>query len=377
MRIWVISSSYPRRPGESINAGVVARDLALEIADRGHEVTVFTPDKPGGVVFDAEIAGVTMGWFRPSIQISDLSRGLVDLVRAISLMVSARVAMRRETRRCPPDGIIALWGLPSGIFARWAGRSARCPYVVWLLGSDVWRSSEIPGGTSTLRRVNDDAAAVFADGRELADEAVRITGVSTAFLPSVRRLPPAVPGSRRPIDLVYVGRYHPNKGPDVLLDALALLTAQGLAFSAVLHGSGDLQDELQGRLVDDELNRRVELSPPIDAQGLADLLGRSRFLVIPSRIESIPLILGDSVQAKTPVIATRVGDMGTLVEELGIGVTAEPGDPEDLARAIAGALVNGIAVSDWSRAEELLTPGAASTTLLNALGIDSAQPGTQ
>jgi glycosyltransferase involved in cell wall biosynthesis len=367
MRLWLITTSYPRRPSESINAGVVARDLALELADLGHSVVVITPDKPDGVEFDEAISGVTIPWVRPSIQLSDISAtSPIDGVRVASLMISARFLLTRLGRAQRPDGVIALWALPSGVFARWTFRQTQAPYSVWMLGSDVWRARDLPLGRSTLTRVLQDASHVFADGPTLAEEAARLTAVSAQFLPSVRRLPAPRRSNRAEIDVLFVGRYHPNKGPDVLLEALAMVKSRGLRFRAVFHGSGEMQDDLNRQVAVSDLGDCVELLGPIEAQGLADRLASTRVLVIPSRIESIPLVLGDAVQAKTPVIATRVGDMGGLVEELGIGLTVSPMDPGGIADAIQRVLQGEVVVKDWTAAGQLFSPGHAALRLSNA-----------
>ncbi len=370
MRVWLVSSSYPRSPHESINAGVIARDIALDLAKGGHKVTVITPDKPGGVVFDESIDGVRIPWIGASVQLSDVSgRSLRDVIRVASLLMSARVSIPRLVRSRAPEAIIALWGLPSGVFARWGARKAGCPYVVWLLGSDVWRAAQLPMGQRMLTRVLEDAEATFADGRELAQEAERLTGVSVGFLPSVRRLPAAQRVNASSIDVLYVGRYHRNKGPDVLVDSLRLLKQQGRSFHAVLHGSGDLEEALRTRIAQLGLVDYIELFPPIGAHELAERLASARVLVIPSRVESIPLILGDAVQARIPVIATRVGDMSSVVDGLGIGISVPPEDPHALANAIAETLDSPPLILDWSAADRLLSPTGLALRFMETLNV--------
>ena len=373
MSVWVVTSSYPRFPRESVNAGVVARDLALGIRSAGHDVTIVTPDKPGGIEFDRDLAGLTIPWLRPSIQISDLSGRPTDLARAASLMINGRRLMREQAVRNPPAGIVALWGLPSGIFARWAAKTAHCPYAVWLLGSDVWRAGDFPGGRRLLSQVVRDASSTFADGVALAREATRITGERVEFLPSARRLPPATVPRARDLDILFVGRYHPNKGPDILLSALEVMSRDGARFTAEFHGSGVLKDDLERRMISSDLSSNVTLRPPIEAQAFSNRLAQSRVLAIPSRIESIPLVLGDAIQARTPVVATRVGDMGDLVEELGIGLTVDPEYPEAMAEALEAVIAGEFQVTDWNRADSLLSPDVAIDGLLGALDLGAAR----
>src|SRR5262245_22090356 len=135
MRLWVVSTSYPAHPGESINAGVLARDLALWFTEQGHRVTVVTPQKPEGLRVAPGLEALPLAWLRPTKAMSDLSaRRPLDLVRIASLVGLARPRLVRAARESPPDGVVALWGLPCGVFARWIRRACGAPYAVWLLG---------------------------------------------------------------------------------------------------------------------------------------------------------------------------------------------------------------------------------------------------
>ena len=80
------------------------------------------------------------------------------------------------------------------------------------------------------------------------------------------------------------------------------------------------------------------MSGPIKAQCLADMLHRVAFLVIPSRIESIPLILSDALQADTPVVASPVGDLPRVLESTECGVLSGAVSPDSLAVALQEAL---------------------------------------
>ena len=56
--------------------------------------------------------------------------------------------------------------------------------------------------------------------------------------------------------------------------------------------------------------------------------------LIPSRIESIPVVFSDALQMKKPVIATEVGDMGLIMKQSPVGILIPPGDMEALYQAM-------------------------------------------
>lgn len=339
MDVWVISSSYPRRPDESVNAGVVARDVALSLSEVGHRVTVVTPAKPGGIAFDPALQGIVLPWLAPSLALADLSaKNPWDVLRMLSLFALAPGRLRRTIRQSRrPDAVIALWAIPSGIFARRVKRLTGAPYVVWVLGSDVWKAPRFPGGRRMFRAVLGDAERAFADGSELAAAARALSGRDVEFLPSCRRLPPPpADGLPDPVDVLFVGRYHPNKGPDVLLDAFELLRPRRPGATVRLHGQGSMRGALERRARG--LGAGVDVLGPVSAVELSGTMARAGVLAIPSRIESIPLILGDATQAGLPVVASAVGDMGEVVEKYGLGRVVPPEDPVALAEALDAAL---------------------------------------
>jgi len=339
MKLWIISSSYPRHPSESINAGVLARDVALGAVRMGHDVEVVTPDKPGGVVFDDELSGTVIPWPDPTVLLADIDpKKPRDAFKSLALLLSARRTLKQLSRTSPPDGIIALWALPSGMFARWASRWASVRYVTWILGSDVWAAPRIPFGSNALRRVLRDSAANYADGAELAAAATDATGRPVDILWSVRQLPEPSGETPARLDVLYVGRYHHNKGPDVLLDALAMVPHGAAAPRVRLHGQGDLESALAEKATAMGYEASGVVRGPIAAQALADQLENCGVLVIPSRLDSVPMVLADAVQAGTAVVVTDVGDMGRLVRKYRLGLVVQSQDPGALAEAISEIL---------------------------------------
>jgi L-malate glycosyltransferase len=137
-----------------------------------------------------------------------------------------------------------------------------------------------------------------------------------------------------PDDLVIgtVGRLVPVKAQHVLIDALAILREQGLAFKAVLVGGGPLRGELeaQGR-----------------ARGLADclhftgtqpevehLVAAFDIFVLSSSSEGLSNVIQEAMAARRPVVATAVGGSDELVCHDETGLLVPPGSPTELASAI-------------------------------------------
>jgi glycosyltransferase involved in cell wall biosynthesis len=82
------------------------------------------------------------------------------------------------------------------------------------------------------------------------------------------------------------------------------------------------------------------LHGPIQAQDLADYLHSVSYLIIPSRIESIPVIFSDALQIGTPVVTMPAGDLAEMVRDFGCGIVAKEVTAYALARALEEAMTH-------------------------------------
>jgi glycosyltransferase involved in cell wall biosynthesis len=75
---------------------------------------------------------------------------------------------------------------------------------------------------------------------------------------------------------------------------------------------------------------------------------RGRFLVVPSRAESLPYIVLEGAAAGIPMLVTRVGGIAEIFGPDACGLIA-PGDPGALARALSQALGNPSAAANQAQ----------------------------
>ena len=102
------------------------------------------------------------------------------------------------------------------------------------------------------------------------------------------------------------------------------------------------------------------------------MLRRARGLIIPSRIESVPLILSDGLQMELPIMVTDVGDMGVLVRRYAAGLVCRPevGDmAETLLRFVSSRQQGGAA-----DLRELLDIRASAERFLSQINATSKAP---
>ncbi|MDT8368305.1 MAG: glycosyltransferase [Longimicrobiales bacterium] len=190
--------------------------------------------------------------------------------------------------------------------------------------------------------------AVVAVSRPLMDRlldaavpAERLRLVPNAWRAGAARLTPA--DARRTLGLPghgchvgWVGRLEPEKGPDHLVDALALLG--DLPLTASILGKGRMHDALATQIRRLGLADRVRLAGVVP--GAARLLTAFDVLVLSSRTEGTPMILLEAMAAEVPIVTTRVGGIPDVVGP-NEALLVKPGDPQALARGIREVLEGG------------------------------------
>jgi glycosyltransferase involved in cell wall biosynthesis len=288
-------------------------------------------------------------------------------------------SLRSQVFAAAEDGRVAhslaLWTLPSGWAASALQKERGVPYSVWALGSDIWSLGKLAAGRVMLRRVIRGATRRYADGLQLADDAARISGQSFSFLPSTRVLPGTrmrALASSPPYRLFFLGRWHPNKGIDLMLDALALLDDRAWSKISEVHiaGGGPMEAQVREKVTSLRASGHpLRLDGYLDRSEATRALERADWLLLPSRIESIPVVFSDAMKMGLPVVSMPVGDLPALVAQHSVGTVSTRVDAAAFAEAIANAmehspseLAGGIAAC---AAEFELRP----RTLLSELGL--------
>ena len=340
--IAVITTSYPDgKPGADA-AGSFVEDFARELA-RLARVTVVAASRSASITQEDTL---TIRRFEvPRLPLSLLKAHNPFHWPAIAATLRAgRQALRDLIVKDAPDHVFALWALPCGWWARAEATPRGVPFSTWALGSDIWSLGRVPVISKQLSLVLNDASRRYADGIELAGEVERLCGKSCDFLPSARQLPAARKNpvsAEPPYKFAFLGRWHPNKGIDLLLDALGELGDEDWQrIEAVrIFGGGPLESEVRSacdRLADS--GRPVTVGGYLDREAAASLIGWADYLLLPSRIESIPVIFSDAMQMGTPIICTPVGDLPRLHERHPFGIIADAPTERALAAAIRSGL---------------------------------------
>lgn len=149
-------------------------------------------------------------------------------------------------------------------------------------------------------------------------------------------LPPAVARGKLGLPpggavIGWVGRLSAEKGPDVMIEALAHLSDRGVHLAVV--GDGPLGSELRRRALTAGVADRITWHGLVPDAGA--LYRAFDVLVLSSRTEGTPIVLLEAMAAEVPIVATAVGGVPDVIS-MTEGMLVPPEDPQALAVAIRG-----------------------------------------
>jgi glycosyltransferase involved in cell wall biosynthesis len=292
VRVVVLTTSYPRRPGDA--AGQFVADAVEHVRAEGIGVEVVSPlsFRHFGIAYGHGIVG-------------NLRRRPWLALLLPAMLASFARAARRAARGA--DVVHAHW-LP----AAWVAARTGKPFAVQLWGTDVELARRAP---RLGRRVLGRARIVVCASHDLAAAARELGGADVRVVPNGIELPAETGEPDEPPHVLFVGRLSAEKGVRELREA-----ARGLPL--VVAGDGPLRAEVPealGMVPHDELWR---------------LYGRAAVVACPSRREGFGYACLEAMAAGRPVVASAVGGLKDLVVDGETGLLVPPGDAPALRAAL-------------------------------------------
>lgn len=362
MRVLIVTPYYPPETGAP---QARLHELARRLGERGHPVSVLTglPNYPTGRVFPGyrrrlrmteTIDGVrvTRAWLYASKSARALPRLLSYLSFAASGLVAGSFGLGPQDValvESPP-----LFGVPTGLrLARWHG--ARCVMMV----SDIWPDILVrmgqarPGAGLKLMAWLEGYCYRHADVVALTNQgaqsqvqqrfpSVRTTVISNGVDTTLFRPEKRSEALRQSLGLDasvfvawYCGLHGLAQGLDAVLEAAHRLRAvSGIRF--VMAGDGPLKEQLTQQARDRRLNNLLLLERRPKSEMPALLASCDASLVpLSTRLPgTMPSKLFEALAAGVPPIVARGCEGDPLVTQHDAGLVFEPGNGDELARAV-------------------------------------------
>ena len=388
------------QPGTGDGGGmnVYVRELTTALARSGAACDVFTrswsPDLPPVVQVE------------PGLRVHHIPAGpeevlpketLPDVVGAFTPGVLDRLA-EAEDEAIPFTSVHANYWL-SGLSGHVIKHELNLPLVCTFHTLDRVKAESMPEEVEAdmpHRRAEAEASIINCSDAVLASctvEAQQIASLYGADPDRIRIVPPGVdhaffgpghrPQARRalglPLDgrlLLFVGRIQPLKCADAAVETLAELCRPGGApYRLVVVGgpSGPHGEKAMQGLLDiadaQGVADRVHFIDPQPHELLSSYYRAADVCIVPSRSESFGLVALESAACGTPVVASAVGGLTTLVDHGRTGFLVEDPTPERYAAAVRRIFDEPLAAERLSTASVLrartYTWRAAAGALLN------------
>jgi glycosyltransferase involved in cell wall biosynthesis len=377
-RVLLINYEYPPLGG---GAGTATAGMARALAELGADVVVLTSR------FRGQPAQESTHRFR--VARVPVRRRRLDRCtppEMLTFLASACWHVLPLTRRWRPDVTIAFFAIPSGPVA-WLVRAVRgTPFIVSLRGGDVpgfewapvartWHRLTGPWLRLLWRR----ADRVVANSRGLAELARRAApGLPIAVVPNGASLPAAPPAPPAGVPrLLTMGRLTGQKGIDLLLQALAQLTA--LPFALDIAGDGPDRAALERMAAELGLAARVRFHGWVARDDVPALFASAAAFVLASRIEGMPNVVLEAMASSRAVVATRVSGCEELIEDGVSGLLVEVEDVTQLTAALRRvltepALRDRLGIAARHRVESEFTWTRAAQAYLELAGLAAARP---
>jgi glycosyltransferase involved in cell wall biosynthesis len=127
----------------------------------------------------------------------------------------------------------------------------------------------------------------------------------------------------------FAGRLADYKGVEVLLEAWRGLPGN---IALKIAGTGPLEDQVKAIAAADP---RVQYLGGLDRESTSKAMKSARFLVFPSiNFENFPMVIVEAFSTGLPVVASRIGGLGSIVRHGRNGLLFDSGNMEGLAAAM-------------------------------------------
>ena len=137
--------------------------------------------------------------------------------------------------------------------------------------------------------------------------------------------------------LLYVGRIEPLKGLDLLVETAAQMDSQDgvrvMVVGADVNGDREL-DRVKQLARERDLEDKIDFVGQVDHKELPLYYNAADVCVVPSYYESFGLVALEAMACGTPVVATRVGGLSTIIQHGRTGYLKSWRCPEAFANSV-------------------------------------------
>jgi len=320
MKIIILVGLFP--PIWLAGTEIATYNLADHLTRRGHEVHIITSHDVGLPELSEENGFYVHRIAWPKIRFIGIGTFWVRIFLKI-----------REIR---PD-IVHAQSLGIAIPALISKRMLSIPYVVWGQGTDIYLPERFTQMTSRLILQNADATLALTEGmkrkmQEICEREVSVVpnGINLERFSSSSE---DKKGSSAKT-IIFVGRLHPVKGIQYLIEAMAIVHQEMPDVKLVIVGDGVERSRLEELAERLNLDGCIQFAGQISQERIPRVMHQADVFALSSLTEGLPVVLLEAMAAGLPIVATNVGGIPDIVEEGVNGYLVNAKNPDEISNRL-------------------------------------------
>ncbi len=333
----------------------LAIDLAREISEMGHDVTIYTTDldfSNGANKFNKQLPRIekfekftinrTHVWFSLKLffvntaMSTEIEQDKPDIIHTIGLRSYQSIIAWRISKKIKIPLVVSdQGGLTTHPFLNESGLFFKILYKI-----QNYFIKKIINHASMISAANEYEKDIFLNMSKKSQIKIIRNGVNLKNLVSKQNFKMKYKINSKFI--LFVGRFSKSKGIETLIDAFNIINNNKisdihLVIMGVDFGFEKTMEEL---IIKFNLSKKVLIIKNPPREDVISAYGESEFLILPSQWELSPLVPLESFAFKKPVISTKSHGIPFTVKDNENGILVEPEKPDQLAKAITKLLLD-------------------------------------
>ncbi len=259
-----------------------------------------------------------------------------------------------------PNSIVhANWIFPAGTMANLISKKYNIPFIISLMGSDVNRLNIGSKFWKAAKKLLLSANKVTAVTNDLFDKCkdknINLNQSKIMQIDNIYETDKFIIKDKQycrellSIEInkkvvFFAGGLIPVKNVDVLIEAFDILLTNNSNLLLFIAGSGTEEGNLRRLTELKKIENHVFFLGPLLSDELINYYNATDVFCLPSKSEGLPNVVVESLFCGTPVVASNVGGIPSIINEGENGFLVQPNNSHDLAVKIEKCLGN-----NWNR----------------------------
>jgi len=358
-KLLVFASTFPRWKNDTLPPFVY--ELSKRLTDE-FDVSVLAPSYPKAKDFEImdKMKVYRFHYFFKRYEKLAGSGGILPTLKKNPLfffqvpffMLGEYSALKKAVKEIKPDIIHAHWIIPQGWVASKIKKKFDVPYVVTSHGSDILG---LKGFIGIKKSTLENAKKITVVSNYLKEEIVKT--INSSLKNKIEVIPMGIDTELFNLNkkelsikkkykingpfLLFVGRLAPEKGIDLLIEAMPKVVENDPKTKLLVIGDGTMKEQLVSRVKELRIEKNIIFMGWRDNKKLPKYYATADIFVCPSRREGLGLTFVEAGLCGCNLIGSDIGGISDVINRTN-GLLTKPKDSIDIANKIISLIKNPI-----------------------------------